>query len=413
MSDLLENVQTQLAEVAELKDIDEDFYRVLQKPDAIHEVSIPVEMDNGDVELFTGFRVQHADILGPYKGGLRYSPSVDREEAIGLSMWMTLKCAVMDIPYGGAKGGVQVNPKELSDREIERLTRRFTYELRDFIGPKRDIPAPDMGTNEQTMAWIMDSYSIGRNETTPGVVTGKPFAVGGSRGRGEAPGRSTALVARLAAEYYGDDISGMTVAVQGFGAVGANAARLLDEWGADVVAVSDVNGVAYDPTGLDTHSIPSHQEQPEQVTKYGVQVLSNEELFELDVDILIPAAIGNVITEEVAENINAGLIVEGANGPTTPDGDKILDSRDIPVIPDILVNAGGVIVRYYEWVQDIERRKWSLERVEEELESDVNSAWDNVTEVYENSPELTWRQSATWVAVQRLQDAYKFRGLHP
>lgn len=413
MSELLENVQYQLQNAAELVDIDEDILKQLEQPNAVHEVSIPIKMDSGEVEIFKGYRVQHADVRGPYKGGLRYSPSVDREECIALSTWMTLKCAVMDIPFGGAKGGIQVNPKELSETENERLTRRFIHELREVIGPNRDIPAPDMGTNSQTMAWIMDSYSTALNQTTPGIVTGKPFEIGGSRGRAEAPGRSVALVTRLACNYYNKQIENQTVAVQGFGAVGANAARLLDEWGATVVAVSDVNGVAYDETGLNTHTIPSHGEEPEQVTNYGQKVLSNEEILELDVDVLIPAAIGNVLTEDNAENVQADIVVEGANGPTTTAADEYFAETDIAVIPDILANAGGVTVSYYEWVQDLERRKWSLERVHKELEDDVNSAWNNIKSEYETTNEHTWRQAANIVALNRLNDTMELRGLWP
>lgn len=413
MSNLLENVLQQMDDAAEMLDIDENVLNVLKRPNAVHEVSIPVKLDSGEVKIFTGYRVQHADVRGPYKGGLRYSPSVNREECIGLSMWMSLKCAVMDIPFGGGKGGIQVNPKEYSSDEIERLTRRFTHELREVIGPNRDIPAPDMGTNEQTMAWIMDSYSTGLNQTMPGVVTGKPFAIGGSKGRAEAPGRSVALVTELACEYFDRPLENQTVAVQGFGAVGANAARLLDEWGATVVAVSDVNGAAYDPNGLDTHAIPSHEEEPEQVTNYGVKTLENDELLSLDVDILIPAAIGGVITQENANNINADMIVEGANGPTTVKADDILESNGVEVIPDILANAGGVTVSYYEWVQDLERHKWPLEKVHNELEKDVQTSWEEIVAEYEARDEASWRDSATIVALDRLNEAYTLRGLYP
>jgi len=412
MTDLLDTVHSQIENAAEEIEIDENILRQLKEPNAVHEVSIPIETDSGDVEIFKGFRVQHSDVRGPYKGGLRYNESVNREECIALSTWMTLKCAVMDIPFGGAKGGVQVNPKAISKRENERITRRFTHELREVIGPNRDIPAPDMGTNKQTMAWIMDSYSTALNQTQPGIVTGKPFEIGGSRGRGEAPGRSVALVTKLACEHYDIDLESQTIAVQGFGSVGANAARLLDDWGADVVAVSDVQGAAYDPDGLSTNNIPTYDEDPEEVTKYGTQTLSNEELLELDVDILIPAAIGNVITEDNANNIQADMIVEGANGPTTTNADDILEENNIVVIPDIIANAGGVTVSYYEWVQDLERRKWSLEKVHNELEDDVSEAWQSlVTEHTTN--DLTWRQSATVVALKRLKDTMEVRGLWP
>jgi glutamate dehydrogenase (NAD(P)+) len=410
---LLETVQQQIDDASNLVEIEDNILKQLKNPDSIHEVSIPVEMDSGEVKVFKGYRVQHADVRGPYKGGLRYSPSMSREESIALSMWMTLKCAVMDIPFGGAKGGIEVNPKELSLGEKERLTRRFTHELREIIGPNKDIPAPDMGTNKQTMAWIMDSYSTALNQTKPGVVTGKPYEVGGSKGREEAPGRSVALVTKLASEYYDKPLQQQTIAIQGFGAVGANAARLLDEWGATIVAVSDVQGAAYDPDGLNTQSIPSHQEQPEQVTNYGVTTLSNEELLELDVDILIPAAIGNVLTETNSNSVNAEIIIEGANGPTTKEADDIFQQNDIAVIPDILANAGGVTVSYYEWVQDLERKKWSLEQVNNELEQDIGQSWEAIVKIYEQENSLTWRNAATILALKRLNNTMELRGLWP
>jgi glutamate dehydrogenase (NAD(P)+) len=318
----------------------------------------------------------------------------------------------MDLPFGGAKGGVAVDTKALSEREIERLTRRFTAEIRDFIGPTRDIPAPDMGTNSQTMAWIMDAYSMQQGETIPGVVTGKPPVIGGSEGREGAPGRSVAIVTRAALEHYDVPIESATVAVQGYGSVGANAARLLDDWGATVVAVSDVNGAAHDPSGLDTHAIPSHEEEPEAVTREAETVISNAELLELPVDVLIPAAVSNAVTADVAESLRADLVVEGANGPTTHPADRILEERGVPVIPDILANAGGVTVSYYEWLQDINRRSWTLDRVTEELETDMLEAWDEVRSVHEDR-DLTWRLAAYAVALERLEAAHQARGLWP
>jgi glutamate dehydrogenase (NAD(P)+) len=327
-------------------------------------------------------------------------------------MWMTWKCAVMDIPFGGAKGGVVVNPKELSPDEKERLTRRFTQEIRDAIGPNRDIPAPDMGTDAQTMAWIMDAYSMQVGETTPGVVTGKPPVVGGSYGRDEAPGRSVAIITREVCDYYDRPLEETTIAVQGFGSVGASAARLLDEWGATIVAISDVNGAIFDPAGLDVATIPSHDEEPEAVTQGMDESLSNKELLELDVDVLIPAAIGNVITEVNANDIQAAIIVEGANGPTTSGADAILKKREIPVIPDIIANAGGVTVSYFEWLQDINRRAWSIDRVNEELEQEMQAAWDEVRNEVETR-DVTWRDAAYIVALARIADAHQARGLWP
>ncbi|WP_135822433.1 glutamate dehydrogenase GdhB [Halostella litorea] len=409
----LETARRQLREAATHVDVDPGVIERLRHPTRVVEVSVPLERDDGNVEVFTGYRAQHDDVRGPYKGGLRYHPDVTAQECVGLSMWMTWKCAVMDLPFGGGKGGIVVNPKDLSTGEKERLTRRFAEEIRDEVGPKRDIPAPDMGTDAKTMAWFMDAYSMQQGETTPGVVTGKPPVVGGSYGREEAPGRSVAIVAREAIDYYDKDIGETTVAVQGYGSVGANAARLLQDWGAKVVAVSDVNGGVYDTDGLDTHAIPSHDEQPEGVMGQDApNTVTNEELLELDVDVLIPAAIGNVITMDNAGRIDADIVVEGANGPTTSGADRILDERDVPVIPDILANAGGVTVSYFEWLQDINRRKWSEERVNSELESEMLSAWEDVRAEVE-AGDVSWRDAAYVVALNRIGKAKEARGLWP
>lgn len=406
----------QLNHAAGYLDINPNIVERLHYPAHIHEVNIPIERDDGTLEVFTGFRVQHDSVRGPFKGGLRYHPGVTREECIGLSMWMTWKCAVMDIPFGGAKGGVVVDPKELSETEKERLTRRFTEEIRDAIGPNKDIPAPDMGSDPQTMAWLMDAYCMQEGETNPGVVTGKPPVVGGSQGREEAPGRSVAIITREACDYYELPLTDTTIAVQGFGSVGANAARLLNEWGATVVAISDVNGAAYDPDGIPVHEIPSHDEEPESVTDYAnthaENVITNEELLQLDVDVLIPAAVGNVITDRNAENIQAELIVEGANGPTTSTAGAILAEHEIPVIPDILANAGGVTVSYFEWLQDINRRSWALERVNRELETEMQAAWEATKTEYE-SHDVTWRDATYIVALDRVGRAHETRGLWP
>ena len=409
----LETAKRQLHSAAEHVDVDPNVIERLKHPKKVHEVTVPIERDDGSVDVFTGYRAQHDSVRGPHKGGLRYHPEVTRDECVGLGMWMTWKCAVMDLPFGGAKGGIAVNPKALSEAETERLTRRFAEELRGVIGPKKDIPAPDMGTSPQTMAWLMDAYSMQEGETTPGVVTGKPPVVGGSEGRDEAPGRSVAIIAREAAEYYDMPLSDTSVAIQGYGSVGANAARLLDEWGANVVAVSDVNGGIYDPNGLDTSSIPSHHEEPEAVLSHPTpEKVSNEELLELDADVLIPAAVGNVITAENADDVRADVVVEGANGPTTSTADRILEERGIPVIPDILANAGGVTVSYFEWLQDINRRTWSLERVHRELEAEMVSAWETVRDRREEY-DVSWRDAAYIVALTRVAEAHDARGLWP
>ncbi|MEY7851386.1 glutamate dehydrogenase GdhB [Natrarchaeobius sp. A-rgal3] len=412
----LETARRQLSRAGSNLEIDDAIHERLRHPTAVHEVTVPLERDDGSVEVFTGYRAQHDSVRGPYKGGLRYHPAVTRDECVGLAMWMTWKCAVMDLPFGGAKGGIVVDPKSLSDDEKERLTRRFTQEMRRVIGPTRDIPAPDMGTDPQTMAWLMDAYSMQEDETIPGVVTGKPPAIGGSEGRERAPGRSVAIVTRETCAYYEYPLSETTVAIQGFGSVGANAARLLEEWGATVVAVSDVNGAVYDPEGLDVGAIPSHDEEPEAVTRYAEETdvarLSNADLLELDVDVLVPAAVGNVLTEDNADAVDADIVVEGANGPTTFAADAILEERGIEVIPDILANAGGVTVSYFEWLQDINRRRWSLEQVHEELESEMVTAWNAVREEVEQR-DVTWRDGAYVVALSRIAEAHEIRGLWP
>jgi glutamate dehydrogenase (NAD(P)+) len=409
----LVTARRQLERAAAHVDVDANVIERLRHPTRVARVSVPLKRDDGSLDVFTGYRAQHDDVRGPYKGGLRFHPEVTADECVGLSMWMTWKCAVMDLPFGGGKGGVAVNPKDLSEKETERLTRRFAEELRDVVGPKQDVPAPDMGTDAQTMAWFMDAYSMQTGQTTPGVVTGKPPVIGGSYGREESPGRSVAIVTREAVDYYDWDLSETTVAVQGFGSVGANAARALDDWGANVVAVSDVNGAIYDPDGLDTHAVPTHEEEPEAVMGHDApQTLSNEDILELDVDVLVPAAVGNVVTADNADRVQADLVVEGANGPTTFAADAILEERGVPVIPDILANAGGVTVSYFEWLQDINRRQWTLERVHDELESQMLSAWSDVREEYE-AEDVTWRDAAYMVALQRVAEAKSTRGLWP
>ncbi|WP_101297607.1 glutamate dehydrogenase GdhB [Halegenticoccus soli] len=409
----VETARRQLERAAAHLDVDPGIIERLKHPDKVHQVSIPLQRDTGETEVYTGFRAQHDSVRGPFKGGLRYHPDVSAEECVGLAMWMTWKCAVMDIPFGGGKGGVVVDPKTLSDGEKERLTRRFAEELRDVIGPMRDIPAPDMGTDPQTMAWFMDAYSMQEGETIPGVVTGKPPVIGGSRGREEAPGRSVGIVAREAIDYYGWELEETTVAVQGFGSVGANAARYLDDRGATVVAVSDVDGAVYDPDGLDTRDVEGHDERPGMVSGYDApETLSNEELLLLDVDVLVPAAVGNVLTAANANDVRARMIVEGANGPTTTGADAIFEERGIRVIPDILANAGGVTVSYFEWLQDINRRAWSLERVNDELETEMLKAWNAVRDVVEERG-VTWRDAAYVVALSRVAEAHEARGLWP
>ena len=409
----VQTVRRQLERAATHLDVEEGTIERLRYPKSVYRVTLPLERDDGTTEVYTGYRAHHDNVRGPYKGGMRYHPGVTEEECIGLAMWMTWKCALMDLPFGGGKGGVVVDPKDLSHAEKERLTRRLAQELRPVIGPMKDIPAPDMGTDPQTMAWFMDAYSMQEGETQPGVVTGKPPIVGGSYGREEAPGRSVGIVTRELLDYYDRDPADTTVAVQGFGSVGANAARYLDDLGAKVVAVSDVDGAIYDPDGLDTNDVEDHDETPGMVSGYDApESLPNEELLTLDVDVLIPAAIGNVLTGENARDVEAEFIVEGANGPATTAADQIFEERGIPVIPDILANAGGVTVSYFEWLQDINRRKWSLERVNEELETEMLRAWNAIREEYEIR-DVTWRDAAYVVALQRVAEAHGARGLWP
>ncbi|NKE35728.1 Glu/Leu/Phe/Val dehydrogenase [Natronococcus sp. JC468] len=409
----VETARRQLERAAAHLDVDDGVVERLRYPTDVYRVTIPLERDDGTTEMFTGYRAHHDSVRGPYKGGLRYHPGVTEDECVGLSMWMTWKCAVMDLPFGGAKGGVVVDPKELSPDEKERLTRRFAEELRPVIGPMKDIPAPDMGTDPQTMAWFMDSYSMQVGETTPGVVTGKPPVIGGSKGREKAPGRSVGIVTREALDYYDRDLEDTTVAVQGFGSVGANAARYLDERGATIVAVSDVDGAIYDPDGFDTNDVEDHDETPGMVSTYDApEKLTNPELLELDVDVLIPAAVGNVLTAENARNVQADMVVEGANGPTTSAADQVFEDQGVAVIPDILANAGGVTVSYFEWLQDINRRAWSLERVHKELESEMLRAWESVRGEYD-ARDVTWRDATYLVALSRISEAHDARGLWP
>ncbi|QRV15953.1 Glu/Leu/Phe/Val dehydrogenase [Haloterrigena salifodinae] len=410
---MLETVHQHLERAVSALDLSPDMVEQLSHPSKTVEVSIPVRRDSGEVEVFTGCRVQHFEIRGPFKGGLRYHPGVSTEESTALAMLMTWKCAVMDLPFGGAKGGVVVDPQTLSEDERERLTRRFAEELRDFVGPTTDIPAPDLGTDDQTMAWFMDAYSMQQGETVPGVVTGKPTVIGGSHGREAAPGRGVAVVARETLDYYDVPVEETTVAIQGYGSVGANAARRLDEWGANVVAVSDVTGGIYDPTGLDTFDVPSHDENSRGVSEYDApQRISNEELLTLDVDLLIPAAVGDVLTADNADDVRAEFVVEGANGPTTPAADEIFEERNVPVIPDILANAGGVTVSYFEWLQDINRRQWSPDEVQSELDSEMVDAWNSVRATVAER-DVRWRTAAYIVALSRIGEALTARGLWP
>lgn len=372
-------------------------------------VQIPVKMDDGHMAVFRGYRIQHNGARGPYKGGIRYHESADLEEVRALAALMTWKNALIDVPFGGAKGGIQCEPELLSEGEKERLTRRFTAMISYVIGVNRDIPAPDMGTNAQTMAWMMDEYGR-KNGYQPAIVTGKPVELGGSPGREEATGRGTIMCARHAARKLGKDLAGMTVVVQGFGNVGYWTAHFAEEMGAKVVAVSDVGGGIYNPGGLSVQALNEHIKDAISVASFeGGEKVTNEEILELPCDVLIPAAIHGVINGSNADRIQADMIVEAANGPTTPLADEILADRNVHVVPDILANSGGVTVSYFEWVQNIQQFRWDLERVNSELEKKMVKATDDVFS-YAVEKDRTLREAAFDLAVERVAFAAHLRG---
>jgi glutamate dehydrogenase (NAD(P)+) len=376
-------------------------------------VSVPLRRDDGSTAVYSGYRVQHNFSRGPAKGGLRYSPSVDIDEIRALAMWMTWKCALVDVPYGGAKGGVAVDPRQHSMGELERITRRYTAEILPVIGPEVDIPAPDIGTDEQTMAWMMDTYSSTQGHTVPGVVTGKPVALGGSLGRASATSRGVAHVALMAMSSRGLDPATASAAVQGFGKVGRDAAKFLTEAGVSVKAISDVDGAVYSPRGLSISGLTAHVERTGSVVGFeGVESIDPGDLLTLDVDLLVPAAVEGVITADNAGLVQARIVVEGANGPTTNEADAILGDRGVLVVPDILANAGGVVVSYFEWVQANQAYQWRESEVNERLEERMTRAWYSVIE-YAGAHQLTYRQAATALAVQRVVEAHELRGLYP
>jgi len=402
----------QLENVARDLDIDKDILEILKRPKREIIVHLPVKMDNGEIRVFTGYRVQHNDARGPFKGGIRYHPDVDLDEVRALAMWMTWKTAVMNLPYGGAKGGIACNPKEMSKGEIERLTRRYTYAIRDFIGPYKDIPAPDVYTDEQVMAWIMDTYSVFSDRMEPGVVTAKPLALQGSQGRTEATGFGVMVVAKEAVRKL--SISGdVTVAVQGYGNVSYWAAHFAHEWGFRVVAASDTKGGVYNPEGINPDKLLEHKRATGSVVGFpGAKEISNEELLELPVTILVPGAIEEVITGKNADSVQARIISEGANGPTTPEADKILHEKGVLVIPDILANAGGVTTSYLEWVQNLNRFYWSKKEVLSMLESRMVSAFNDVFSLFKEK-DVDMRTAAYMIAVSRVVEAMRIRGIWP
>jgi glutamate dehydrogenase (NAD(P)+) len=410
------SLQEQLDDAAAHMDVSENVLERLKHPERVLEANLTVEMDDGQPEVFTAFRSQFNGDRGPYKGGIRYHPNVSRDEVKALSGWMVYKCAVVDIPFGGGKGGIIIDPLEYSDAELEGITRSFAKELRPIIGEDRDVPAPDVNTGQREMNWIKDTYETLENTTAPGVITGKSLDSGGSEGRVEATGRSTMLAAREAFSYLDRDIEGATVAVQGYGNAGAIAAQLLqDELGATVVAVSDSSGAIYNPEGLDANAAKEFKNETGKVTGYGEtgEEITNEELLTLDVDLLVPAALENSIDSDIALDVQADVIAEAANGPVTPDADDILAERDIVVLPDILANAGGVTVSYFEWVQNRQRFDWTEERVNDELERVITDAFDDLVETYKEKDLPTFRTAAYVVAVDRVVRAFEQGGCWP
>lgn len=405
--------QKQFDEVAEYMGLEDWIWRTLRECRRVYIVSIPIVKDDGKVEVFEGYRVHHNITRGPAKGGIRYHPDVTLEEVKALAMWMTWKCAVMNLPFGGGKGGVRCNPKQMSEKEIERLTRRYTSEIIDAIGPEKDIPAPDVYTNPQTMAWIMDTYSVIRGYSTPAVVTGKPVPLGGSLGREEATGRGVYYVILEALRYLKLSSEGMKVVIQGFGNAGSVVARLLFEDGFKIIGVSDSKGGIYNPEGIDIERLIDVKKETGSVINYkDGERITNEELLQLKTDILIPSALERQITEENASKINAKIIAEAANGPITPEGDKILEDKGVFIIPDILANAGGVTVSYFEWVQDIQRYFWSKKEVDSKLKDMMGKAFWDVIEIREK--EKVGMRMATYIlGVGRVAEATRLRGLYP
>ena len=403
----------QFEAVADKMDLDEGIRGILANCERQMVVTFPVRMDNGDINIFNGYRVQHNLARGPGKGGIRYSPQVGLDEVKALAMLMTWKCALVNIPYGGAKGGVTCAPKTMSMGELERLTRRYATAISVIVGPDRDIPAPDMNTNEQTMAWFMDTISMHRGYTVPGVVTGKPIPIGGTLGRREATGQGVAIATREAMAHLDKPLAGATVAIQGFGNVGYYAATCLQSMGCRIVAVSDSTGGTYDAGGLDPGKVSKHKAATGTCQDYpGGDSLSIEEILEISCDILVPAALEGQITGSNADRIKATLIVEGANGPTTPEAEAILQDRGVTVVPDILANAGGVAVSYFEWVQDLQYYFWSGEEIDSRLEQVMVRAFKDVARLTEQRSS-SLREAAMYLAVGRVAEAIRLRGIYP
>jgi glutamate dehydrogenase (NAD(P)+) len=392
--------------------LDPGLWKVLSSPAREIIVHFPVSMDDGRIEMFTGFRVQHSIARGPGKGGIRYSPDVTLDEVRALASWMTWKCAVVNIPFGGAKGGVICDPKSMSLGELERMTRRYTSEILDFIGPEKDVPAPDMNTNEQTMAWIMDTYSMHMRHTVTSSVTGKPINMGGSRGRREATGRGVMVICDESLRYLNMSIEGCRVVIQGFGNVGSNAARLMMEHGFKIVGVAEQDGGLANPNGIDIHQLIDYKERNGTTLGFrGAEAMPSDELLVSECEILIPAATENVITSRNADAIKARIVVEGANGPTTAVADEILADKRIFVVPDILANAGGVTASYFEWVQDRQGYFWKEAVINEQLETILRDSFDDVVR-YSEAHNVNNRIAAYMLAIDRVAFTIKQRGFY-
>jgi glutamate dehydrogenase (NAD(P)+) len=399
-------------EAARVLNLDPGIWKILTHPKRQIMVSCPVQMDNGAIEVFTGYRVQYNITLGPAKGGIRYHPNVSLDEVTALAAWMTWKCAVAHIPFGGGKGGIICEPSRMSRRELEALTRRYVAEIVDAIGPEKDVPAPDVNTNDQVMAWIMDTYSMHVGHTSTAVVTGKPIELGGSMGRREATGRGVMIVARETAKYLGLDIKNVSVGIQGFGNVGSVSAQLIAETGARIVAITDQGGGIYNDKGLDIAAVLRYTQQHRTVQGFsGGEKFTNDQLFAADIDILVPAALENQITIENAPKIRAKAIIEGANGPTTPDAHRHLHERGVVVMPDILANSGGVTVSYFEWVQDRYGYFWTEKEVNERLEAKMCEAFNAVVQSA-SKYNVDFRTAAYIVAIDRVATVTRMRGMY-
>ncbi len=411
---LWEQARGQFNSAADAIGLDDSCRAVLGHCRRVLTVNVPVRMDDGTIEQFIGFRAQHSNLRGPFKGGLRYHPDVNVDEMMAMAMWMTWKCAVVNVPFGGGKGGIKCDPRQMSSGEVERMTRRFTKELLPVLGPETDIPAPDVNTNPQVMAWIHDMYAVESGENAPGVVTGKPISLGGSLGREDATGRGCVYTAAKALRRIGSQIDGASLVVQGFGNVGYPVAKLWQEFGGKVLAVSNIYGGIYNSSGLDVEAVKRYEADSPALSEFpGGEPISNTELLALACDVLCPAALENAITADNAGNIKAKIIAEAANGPTTPEADAILEDAGVFIIPDILANAGGVTVSYFEWVQGLAHFFWKVEDVHARLKEIMNDAFDAVVATHGRLDNVTMRMAATALAVERVAEAFHMRGLWP